>query len=95
MNTGRVSILRIKKDWTEKGFSCGLWKDPPGQEWKDKVHHRSTMIVVIEGTLELEMKGEKRRLKVGEEFFIPPMVEHNIRNVGNITCLWLYGIKDG
>jgi quercetin dioxygenase-like cupin family protein len=94
MSPEPISILHIKKDWNTRGFSCGIWKDPPGQEWKDNVHDAESLILLLEGTLELEIKGEKSRPNPGEEVRIPMNVPHTVRNVGRIPCRWLYGIKE-
>ena len=34
----RVDQAAVERSWRERGFSCGLWVDPPGQVWADYVH---------------------------------------------------------
>ena len=86
MNVGQIQL-----DWQTRGFSCGLWVDPPGQVWENYVHATDELLMVLEGELELEMQGRVFRPKVGEEVFIPACVTHSVRNVGGTTARWLYG----
>ena len=83
----------IECDWWARGFSCGLWVDPPGQVWEDYVHATDELLMVLEGELELEMKGRVFRPQQGEEVFIPAQVIHSVRNVGDTAARWLYGYK--
>ena len=85
----------IERDWRARGFSCGLWVDPPGQVWEDYVHSADELLMVLEGELELEMQGRTFRPKNGEEVLIPARVTHSVRNVGSMTARWLYGYKNG
>ena len=101
--TSKVRIVRIglmsvdqkavEKDWQARGFSCGLWIDPPGREWHDFVHDTDELVMVVEGEQEFEMNGQTRRLEIGEEMLIPAGTYHTARNVGSITSKWLYGYK--
>ncbi|MGH7231106.1 MAG: cupin domain-containing protein [Nitrospiraceae bacterium] len=83
----------IEQNWRSRGFSCGLWVDPPGQEWVDYVHSTDELVMILEGELELEMQGRVLRPKPGEEILIPAGVPHTVRNVGGTTARWLYGYK--
>jgi mannose-6-phosphate isomerase-like protein (cupin superfamily) len=51
--------------------------------------------MVLEGELELEMRGTTFRPKTGEEVLIPARETHSVRNVGGTTARWLYGYKNG
>lgn len=84
---------QVERDWRARGYECGIWVDPPGQEWADFVHSTDELLMVLEGRLELEMAGEIRRPLVGEEVLIPARVSHTVRNVGGTTAKWLYGYK--
>jgi mannose-6-phosphate isomerase-like protein (cupin superfamily) len=88
-----VNRSHIETDWRSRGFSCGLWTDPPGQEWVDYVHSTDELLMVLEGELQLEMHGRVFRPKVGEEVLIPARERHTVRNVGGTTAHWLYGYK--
>jgi len=85
---------QVAEGWRDRGFSCGLWVDPPGQVWEDYVHGTDELLMVLEGELELEMQGRTFRPKAGEEVLIPARVSHSVRNVGGTTARWLYGYKE-
>lgn len=88
-----MNLKTIESDWRERGFSCDIWTDPPGQVWADFVHEVDELVLVLEGELELEMRGKVYRPKVEEEVFIPANVAHTVRNIGGTTARWLYGYK--
>ncbi len=81
----------IAADWRARGFNCGLWTDPPGQIWEDFVHATDELVMLVEGTIELQFSGKTIRPRVGEEVLIPARVTHTVRNVGGTTARWLYG----
>ena len=84
----------IERDWRDRGFSCGLWVDPPGQVWEDYVHSVDELVLVLQGNLEVEVGGQTRRLSVGDELFIPAHQSHTVRNVGGNEARWLYGYRN-
>ena len=84
---------KIAQDWTARGFSCGLWVDPPGQRWEGFVHDTDELVLLIEGELELEIEGEVHRPQPGDELFIPAGARHSVRNIGGTTSKWLYGYR--
>jgi mannose-6-phosphate isomerase-like protein (cupin superfamily) len=86
---------KVERDWRVRGFSCGLWIDPPGQVWRDFTHHVDELFMVVEGEVELEMPGRTFRLAIGEEVLIPARAVHTVRNVGSSTARWLYGYRKG
>ena len=88
-----VNRSHIETDWHSRGFSCGLWTDPPGQKWVDYVHSTDELLMVLEGEVELELQGRVFRPKIGEEVLIPARELHTVRNIGNGIARWLYGYK--
>lgn len=84
---------KLSAKWREKGFSCGLWVDPPGQRWENYAHDVDEMLAVQNGVLEVEMKGHIYRLEEGEEIFIPAGIVHCVRNIGGTTARWFYGYR--
>jgi mannose-6-phosphate isomerase-like protein (cupin superfamily) len=83
----------VKQAWARRGFSCDIWVDPPGQEWRDFVHPADELVMLIEGELELSFQGKTLRLNVGEEVLIPAGTPHTVRNVGGTTNRWYYGYR--
>ncbi|HEB78634.1 MAG TPA: cupin domain-containing protein [Methylothermaceae bacterium] len=81
----------VSRNWQQRGFSCELWVDPPGQRWEDFVHSVDELVMVMEGEMEFEVQGKVYHPKPGEELFIPADAVHSARNIGNRTARWLYG----
>ncbi len=88
-----MNRIQVEKDWKTRGFSCGLWVDPPGQTWENYSHETEELLMLVEGELELEMQGKVLYPRVGEEILIPAKALHSVRNVGRTTSRWLYGYK--
>lgn len=90
-----INIDKIKEEWNNRGFSCGLWTDPPGTEWEDYVHRVDELILLVEGQVELEIHGKKIQLQEVREESIPANVHHSVRNKGKTISRWLYGYRNG
>ena len=84
---------QIKKDWNLRGYSFGIFKDPPGQVWADFVHKTDELVVLAEGQIEIEIEGESQKPPIGKEVFIPAKAKHTVRNVGKTINAWYYGYK--
>ena len=82
-----------RKDWNGRGFSFGIFRDPPGQVWADFVHRTDELLLLAEGEIELEIEGKTQRPPIGKEVFIPANAIHTVRNVGNINNVWYYGSR--
>ena len=93
MSTGPVDRSAVERDWQARGFSCGLWVDPPGQRWENFTHGTDELFMLLEGEMELEMQGRTLQTEVGEEILIPAGVVHSVRNLGATTSRWLYGYQ--
>ncbi len=89
----RLDQHKIKKSWASRGYSCGLWVDPPRQIWVDYVHDVDELLMVAEGKLRLEISGQSKEIGPGEECFIPAKALHTVENIGGTTAKWLYGYK--
>jgi quercetin dioxygenase-like cupin family protein len=85
----------VAADWRIRGFSCGLWVDPPGQVWADFVHDTDEIVMVVEGEVEFEIAGVIHRPRAGEELLIPAGARHTVRNLGRTESRWLYGYGSG
>ena len=84
---------QIKEDWNSRGYSFGIFKDPPGQVWPDFVHKTDELVVLAEGKIEIEIEGQSQQPPIGEEVFIPAKAIHTVRNVGKTNNVWHYGYK--
>ena len=88
-----VDQVAVAARWRERGFSCGLWIDPPGQIWADFVHAVDELVMVVEGEVEFEVSGQVHRPGPGTELLIPARVSHTVRNLGRTESRWLYGYR--
>lgn len=88
-----VNKEQISRDWEDRGFSCDLWTDPPGQVWQDYVHAVDEVIILLDGMIEIDMDDKTLRPEPGEEIFIPANAIHTLRNTGEVAAHWLYGYQ--
>ena len=91
--SGMVDLDSVRSNWHSCGFGCDVWTDPPGQTWEDYTHAVDEVVMVLEGDVEFEVRGQVLRPSIGEELFIPASVLHSVRNVGRTTSRWLYGYQ--
>ncbi len=93
--TTPVDRNAVAADWRMRGFSCGLWIDPPGQVWAGFVHDTDEVVMVVEGEVEFEIAGVIHRPRAGDELLIPAGARHTVRNLGTTESRWLYGYGSG
>lgn len=86
-----MDIEIVRRDWQQRGYSCGLWVDPPGQCWENYMHDTDELVMIIEGEVEFEIDGSHHRPAPGQELFIPAGALHSVRNRGATQARWLYG----
>ncbi len=79
---------QIKQDWNSRGYSFGIFTDPPGQVWADFVHSTDELLMLVRGEIEVEFGGMVVRPEIGEEVFIPARAMHTVRNTGRSTNVW-------
>jgi len=46
---GKMNQEQIRKDWEYRGYSFGVFKDPPGQVRAGFVHRTDELVVLAEG----------------------------------------------
>ena len=84
---------KIKKDWDSRGYSFGVFKDPPAKVWADFVHRTDELVVLAEGGIEIQIEGISQQPQIGDEFFIPAKAVHTVRNIGSTNNVWYYRYK--
>ena len=52
----KVDKLKLKNDWKQRGYSFGVFRDPPGQVLADFVHKTDELVVLAEGEIEIEIE---------------------------------------
>lgn len=86
-----IDTQKIEQDWASRGFSFGLFTDPPGQRWEGYVHAVDELWQLGHGEIELEIDGVVLYPKVGEEVLIKAHQVHSVRNIGATYAHWFYG----
>ena len=61
----------IKQNWNSRGYSFGVFRDPPGQVWADFVHQTDEHVVLAEGEIEMKIERKAERFQIGGMVFIP------------------------
>ena len=84
---------QIRKNWESRGYSFGVFKDPPGQVWADFVHRTDELVVLVDGEIEIKIEGESQQPQIGEEVLIPANAVHTVRNIGRTNNVWYYGYR--
>lgn len=85
------SEQQVKQDWQQRGFSFGIWVDPPGQVWKDFRHDCDELFMLVQGEIELIIADKTLRPKIGAEVLIPARQLHMVKNIGGTESRWYYG----
>ncbi len=81
----------VAADWQARGYSCGLFVDPPGREWNDFVHSMNELVMVAEGRLRMSVGADTFVAEPGDEVFISKGARHSLKNIDAGTTRWLYG----
>ena len=85
---------KIRGNWESRGYSFGVFKDPPGRVWADFVHKTDEIVVLAGGDIEIEIEGKSQQPQIGEEVFIPANAIHTVRNIGKTNNVWYFGYKN-
>jgi mannose-6-phosphate isomerase-like protein (cupin superfamily) len=88
-----VEPTQVRQNWADRGFSFGVFNDPPGQVWADFIHNTDEVVMLADGEIEVEMEGEKIYPSIGEEILIPARVRHTVANIGATPNRWYYGYQ--
>ena len=86
-----VDFSSIEDEWRSEGFSFGVFRDPPGQEWNDFTHQSDEYLLVAEGQLEIEVGDQTRICEPGDLVRIPRLVRHSLKTLSPDGSVWLYG----
>lgn len=86
-----VDADRISTRWRAEGFSFGVFRDPPGQEWNGFVHDVDEYVLVAEGTLTIDVGQETAGCEAGDLVRIPRGVEHSLKTTSSGGSVWFYG----
>jgi hypothetical protein len=87
------NATKIHQQWESRGFSFGIFRDPPGRIWPDFSQSTKEVVTLAEGQIEIEVQGQMYRPAIGEEFFIHAQATHTGRNFGTVPNIWYYGYR--
>ncbi len=90
-----VNSEQVEREWRANGFTFGMFRDPPGQEWNDFVHDTDEYVVVAEGELQIRVGEEMATCTAGDLVWIPRHVLHSLKTISDHGSIWLYGYGDG
>ena len=65
LDPGEISAL-----WKERGFSCSIYADVPGQEWPNFIHPCNELVMVLDGQLRMVVADQEFIANPGDEVFI-------------------------
>ncbi|WP_051333352.1 cupin domain-containing protein [Aliagarivorans marinus] len=88
-----LDMVKLEKEFLQRGYSFGIFEDPPGQQWLDFVHSVDELLVVLEGDLVVVIDGIHCYPEVGEEVFIPANSNHDVITGPNSGSRWAYGYR--
>ena len=91
MQPTKIHHPEVQADWANRGFTCELWIDPPNQVWHDFVHDVDELVLLLEGSCQIELNGQTIRMNASDELTIPAGTRHTVRNCGDGPARWLHG----
>ena len=81
----------VRTDWQAEGFSFGVFRDGPGQEWNGFVHDEDEYVTVAEGRLRISVGSETFEAGPGDLIRIPAGAVHSLKTLSSEGSVWLYG----
>ena len=88
-----IDLEALERLFTERGYSFGIFVDPPGQEWLGFVHSVDEIVVPLEGSVTITVAGTVHRPAIGEEVFIPANASHDVVTGIDGGSRWAYGSR--
>lgn len=53
------------------------WQDPAGTVYEEHEHQGKTTVWLTDGSITFDFSGEKKALKAGDRFDVPPKTKHS------------------
>jgi quercetin dioxygenase-like cupin family protein len=74
--------MELSERWLQKFESEGFasvyeWQDAPGTVYEEHVPQGKVSLFVTDGSITFDFSGEKREIKAGERFDVPPGKPHS------------------
>lgn len=81
----------VAREWSELGYSCNVFLDPPGQQWNNFTHTCDELVTVVTGRLRMIISDQSWDIVPGDQIFIPKGARHSVHNISTGPSQWLYG----
>ncbi len=81
----------VEREWSERGFTFGIFRDPFGQEWNDFRHTTDEFVVIAEGAMTVTVGDETANCIAGDLVWIPRHTWHSLKTTSQNGSVWLYG----
>ena len=86
-----VDETKVAEDWRERGYSCRMWTAFPGQAWNDYAYDVDTLIMLLDGDVEIEVEGQRITPEPGAEIPVPAGARHSVRANGADMARLFFG----
>ncbi len=86
-----IDFSAVEEAWRSEGFSFGVFRDPPGQQWNDFTHGSDEYLLVAEGNLRIDVGDATATCGPGDLVRIPHGVPHSLHTLSQGGSVWLYG----
>ena len=83
---------RIAEEVREEGFDPVCISDPPGRAYEPHRHAETKLLVFLEGSMEVTVKGQRFQCKPGDKLVIPGNAEHSAV-AGPEGCVFFWSEK--
>ncbi len=86
-----VNYDQVQSEWASEGFSFGVFRDPPGQQWNDFSHATDEYVLVAKGQLQVSVGSQSSIVGEGALVRIPKHTSHSLKTLSAGGSVWLYG----
>ena len=89
---GIQTIPLVTKEIGAKHITTGLTRFPAGAKVPLHSHNCDEQVTILEGEAEVEIDGQRHRLRTFDTTLVPTNKPHRFVNVGpsRLTILWIY-----
>ena len=85
----RGPFMNAARRLARRGYYCALQNSDAGEVRRNALSDSDTLIVAMDGDLEVEFKGATHFPRSGREVLVPAWVLHTVRNNGTERASWI------
>ncbi|KAH3777506.1 hypothetical protein DPMN_178953 [Dreissena polymorpha] len=82
---GPLTIENMEKKLCKLGYTCTMYKFPPGTNFPDHTHSITKKDSILMGKFQFSMYGETVVMQPGDMIEVPKNTVHSAKVVGNET----------